>query len=78
MYSFEDRLNGEHLSLRPEATAGVVRAVSENSLLYDGGKRLYYMGPMFRHERPSADVIASSTRLAQRPWASLELRLTQS
>jgi len=52
MYSFEDRLNGEHLSLRPEATAGVVRAVSENSLLYDGGKRLYYMGPMFRHERP--------------------------
>ncbi len=52
MYSFEDRLNGEHLSLRPEATAGVVRAVSENSMLYDGGKRLYYMGPMFRHERP--------------------------
>ena len=52
MYSFEDRLNGEHLSLRPEATAGVVRAVSENSMLYDGGERLYYMGPMFRHERP--------------------------
>ncbi len=52
MYSFEDRLNGEHLSLRPEATAGVVRAVAENSMLYDGGKRLYYMGPMFRHERP--------------------------
>ncbi len=52
MYSFEDRLNGEHLTLRPENTAGVVRAVAENSLLYDGGKRLYYMGPMFRHERP--------------------------
>ena len=52
MYSFEDRLNGEQLTLRPEATAGVVRAVSEHSLLYDGGKRLYYMGPMFRHERP--------------------------
>jgi len=52
MYSFEDRLNGEHLSLRPENTAGVVRAVAEHSLLYDGGKRLYYMGPMFRHERP--------------------------
>lgn len=52
MYSFEDRLNGEQLSLRPEATAGVARAVSEHSLLYDGGKRLYYMGPMFRHERP--------------------------
>ncbi|GAA4418003.1 histidine--tRNA ligase [Acidovorax lacteus] len=52
MYSFEDRLNGEHLTLRPEATAGVVRAVAEHSLLYEGGKRLYYMGPMFRHERP--------------------------
>jgi len=52
MYSFEDRLNGEHLTLRPESTAGVVRAVAEHSLLYDGGKRLYYMGPMFRHERP--------------------------
>jgi histidyl-tRNA synthetase len=52
MYSFEDRLNGEHLTLRPEATAGVVRAVVEHSMLYDGPKRLYYMGPMFRHERP--------------------------
>jgi histidyl-tRNA synthetase len=52
MYSFEDRLNGEQLTLRPEATAGVVRAVVEHNLLYDGGKRLYYLGPMFRHERP--------------------------
>jgi len=52
MYSFADRLNGEELTLRPENTAGVVRAVSEHSMLYDGGKRLYYMGPMFRHERP--------------------------
>ena len=52
MYSFEDRLNGEQLTLRPESTAGVVRAVTEHSMLYDGGKRLYYMGPMFRHERP--------------------------
>ena len=52
MYSFEDRLNGEQLTLRPEATAGVVRAVAEHSMLYDGGKRLYYMGPMFRHDRP--------------------------
>ena len=52
MYSFEDRLNGEALTLRPESTAGVVRAVAEHSMLYDGGKRLYYMGPMFRHERP--------------------------
>ena len=52
MYSFEDRLNGEALTLRPEATAGVVRAVVEHNLLYDGPRRLYYMGPMFRHERP--------------------------
>ena len=52
MYSFEDRLNGEQLTLRPENTAGVVRAAIEQSLIYDGGKRLYYMGPMFRHERP--------------------------
>lgn len=52
MYSFEDRLNGEQLTLRPENTAGLVRAVVEHNMLYDGGKRLYYMGPMFRHERP--------------------------
>ena len=52
MYCFEDKLNGEALTLRPENTAGVVRAVAEHSMLYEGGKRLYYMGPMFRHERP--------------------------
>ena len=52
MYCFEDRLNGDPLTLRPEATAGVVRAAIEHNMLYDGGKRLYYMGPMFRHERP--------------------------
>jgi histidyl-tRNA synthetase len=45
-------LNGEALTLRPESTAGVVRAVVEHNMLYEGGKRLYYMGPMFRHERP--------------------------
>lgn len=52
MYSFEDRLNGEQLTLRPEGTAAVVRSVVENNLLYEGPKRLYYLGPMFRHERP--------------------------
>ncbi|NLD54514.1 MAG: histidine--tRNA ligase [Burkholderiaceae bacterium] len=52
MYSFEDALNGEHLTLRPEMTAGVVRAVIEHNLLHDGPKRLWYFGPMFRHERP--------------------------
>ena len=56
MYSFQDRQDkhgdADHLSLRPEGTAGLVRAVAEHNLLYDGGKRLYYMGPMFRRERP--------------------------
>ena len=52
MYSFEDKLNGELLTLRPENTPGVVRASIEHNLTYEGGKRLYYMGPMFRHERP--------------------------
>ena len=52
MYSFTDALNGEHLTLRPESTAGVVRSVIEHNLLYDGPKRLWYTGPMFRHERP--------------------------
>jgi histidyl-tRNA synthetase len=52
MYSFIDSMNGDALTLRPEGTAGVVRAAIEHSLLYDGGKRLFYVGPMFRHERP--------------------------
>ena len=52
MYSFADALNGDRLTLRPEATAGVVRAINEHSFLRDGGKRLFYIGPMFRHERP--------------------------
>ncbi len=52
MYSFTDSLNGDALTLRPEGTAGVVRAAVEHSMLYDGGKRLFYIGPMFRHERP--------------------------
>jgi len=52
MYSFEDSLNGDKLTLRPEGTAGSVRAINEHNFLYEGGKRLYYIGPMFRHERP--------------------------
>ena len=52
MYSFIDSMNGDALTLRPEGTAGVVRAATEHSMLYDGGKRLYYIGAMFRHERP--------------------------
>ena len=52
MYSFTDALNGDQLTLRPESTAGVVRAALEHNLTYDGPKRLWYAGPMFRHERP--------------------------
>jgi len=52
MYSFEDRLNGEKLTLRPEGTASCVRAVIEHNLLYNAPQRLWYTGPMFRHERP--------------------------
>src|ERR1700743_3213216 len=52
MYSSPDALNGENLTLRPENTAAVVRAAIEHNLLYDGPKRLWYVGPMFRHERP--------------------------
>src|SRR5882757_4000465 len=52
MYSFTDALNGENLTMRPENTAAVVRAAIEHNMLYDGPKRLWYVGPMFRHERP--------------------------
>jgi len=52
MYSFLDNLNGDSLTLRPEGTASCVRAVLEHNLLYAGPQRLYYSGPMFRHERP--------------------------
>jgi histidyl-tRNA synthetase len=51
MYSFEDR-NGDSLSLRPEGTAGCVRAAMEHGLLHNQTQRLWYQGPMFRHERP--------------------------
>jgi histidyl-tRNA synthetase len=50
MYSWVDALNGDKLTLRPEGTAGCVRAVVEHSLTYNGPQRLWYMGPMFRHE----------------------------
>ncbi len=52
MYSFEDRMNGDRLTLRPEATAGIVRAINEHNALYNGPLRVWLMGPMFRHERP--------------------------
>jgi histidyl-tRNA synthetase len=51
MYTFDDR-NGDSLTMRPEGTAGCVRAVLQHGLLNEGVQRLWYMGPMFRHERP--------------------------
>ena len=52
MYSFVDAMNGDRLTLRPEATAGIVRAMNEHNALYNGPLRLWTIGPMFRHERP--------------------------
>lgn len=52
MYSFVDAMNGDRLSLRPEGTAPTVRAAIEHNLLYNGPQRLWYGGPLFRHERP--------------------------
>lgn len=52
MYTFVDHLNGDSLTLRPEGTASCVRAVLANNMLYQKPQRLYYSGPMFRHERP--------------------------
>ena len=52
MYSFIDSMNGDPLTLRPEATAGIVRAAIEHNLLYNGPQRVWTLGPMFRHERP--------------------------
>ena len=51
MYTFDDR-NGDSLTLRPEGTASCVRAGNQHGLLYNQEQRLWYMGPMFRHERP--------------------------
>ncbi|MEN9538515.1 MAG: hypothetical protein RLZZ126_750 [Pseudomonadota bacterium] len=52
MYSFVDSMNDDRLTLRPEATAGIVRAMVEHNALYNGPLRLWTLGPMFRHERP--------------------------
>ncbi|OOG51911.1 histidine--tRNA ligase [Polaromonas sp. C04] len=52
MYSFTDSMNGDQLTLRPEATAGIVRAMVEHNALYNGPLRVWTMGAVFRHERP--------------------------
>ncbi|HET7863696.1 MAG TPA: histidine--tRNA ligase [Burkholderiaceae bacterium] len=55
MYSFEDKMNGDPLTLRPEATAGIVRAMIEHNALYNGPLRLWTVGAVFRHEKPQKD-----------------------
>ena len=52
MFSWTDAMNGDRLTLRPEATAGIVRAMIEHNALYNGPLRIWQLGPMFRHERP--------------------------
>jgi histidyl-tRNA synthetase len=52
MFSWQDAMNGDRLTLRPEATAGIVRAIIEHNALYNGPLRVWQLGPMFRHERP--------------------------
>ncbi|WP_339044931.1 histidine--tRNA ligase [Candidatus Zinderia endosymbiont of Aphrophora alni] len=52
MYSFQDKLNGEKLTLRPENTSGVIRSIIEHNLIHYGIKKIYYSGAMFRHEKP--------------------------
>jgi histidyl-tRNA synthetase len=63
MYTFEDR-NGDSLSLRPEGTAGCVRAGIQRGILQNRQQRLWYMGPMFRHERPQRGRYRQSCRRA--------------
>ena len=52
MYTFVDKLNNESMTLRPEGTAACLRAALQHNLLYNQSQRLWYLGPMFRHERP--------------------------
>ena len=52
MFAWTDSMNGDALALRPEATAGIVRAIIEHNALYNGPLRIWQLGPMYRHERP--------------------------
>lgn len=78
MYTFSD-LNGDSLTLRPEGTAGCVRACMEHSLLHNQQQKLWYMGPMFRHERPQKGRYRQFTQLGVEalgiPGTAIELEL---
>lgn len=66
MYTFDDR-NGDSLTLRPEGTAGCLRACLEHGLLHNQVHRLWYYGAMYRHERPQKDAIANFFKLVLKP-----------
>ena len=78
MYTFND-LNGDSLTLRPEGTAGCVRACLEHGLLYNQQQKLWYLGPMFRHERPQKGRYRQFNQLGVEafgvPGAQIELEL---
>jgi histidyl-tRNA synthetase len=83
MYTFEDR-NGESLTLRPEGTAGVVRSINEQGLLNENPVlKLYYMGPMFRHERPQKGRYRQFYQFgvefvgSHSPWSDVEVMALQ-
>lgn len=78
MYTFDD-LNGDSITLRPEGTAGCVRACLEHGLLYNQQQKLWYLGPMFRHERPQKGRYRQFNQLGVEafgiPGAQIELEL---
>ena len=79
MYSFVDSLNGETLTLRPEGTAGCVRAVIQHHLATQQNQKLFYIGPMFRHERPQKGRYRQFTQIGVETFgyddANIELEL---
>ena len=79
MYSFVDSLNGENLTLRPEGTAGCVRAVIQHHLATQQNQKLFYIGPMFRHERPQKGRYRQFTQIGVETFgyddANIELEL---
>ena len=72
MYSFTDSMNGEQLTLRPENTSAVVRAAIEHNLTYGSPQRLWYFGPMFRHERPQRG--RDTLRVSKRGAVKIKVR----
>ena len=76
MYTFDDR-NGDSVSMRPEGTAGCVRAANQHGLLYNQQQRLWYSGPMFRHERPQKGRYRQFHQFGVKHLASPDRTLTQ-